>query len=55
MVPCTDKYDRVGKNRLKQIHKRVKYLTEEHGYKEREKTTYKMHQLCSNCTNKKKP
>ena len=53
MVPCTDKYDRVGKNRLKQIHKRVKYLAEEHGYKEREKPTYKIHQLCSDdCTNK---
>ena len=45
MVPCTDKYDRVGKNRLKQIHKRVKYLAEECGYKEREKPTYKIHQL----------
>ena len=52
MVPCTDKHDRVGKNRLKQIHKRAKYLAEEHGYKEREKPTYKIHQLCSDCTNK---
>ena len=52
MIPCTDKYDRVGKNRLKQIHKRVKYLAEECGYKEREKPTYKIHQLCNDCTNK---
>ena len=52
MVPCSDKHDRVGKNRLKQIHKRVKYLAEECGYKEREKPTYKIHQLCSDCTNK---
>ena len=52
MVPCTDKHDRVGKNRLKQIHKRVKYLAEEGGYNEREKPTYKIHQLCSDSTNK---
>ena len=50
MVPCTDKYDRVGKNRLKQIHKGVKYLAEERGYKEREKPTNKI--LCSDCTKK---
>ena len=52
MVSCTDKHDRVGKNRLKQIHKRVKYLAEECGYKEREKPTYKIHQLCSDCARK---
>ena len=39
MVPCTDKHDRVGKNILKQIHKRVKYLAEEFGYKERNQLT----------------
>ena len=52
MVPCTDKHDKVGKNRLKPIHKRAKYLAEECGYKEREKPTYKIHQLCSDCARK---
>ena len=52
MVPCIDKHDRVGKNRLKQIHKRVKYLAEECSYKERKKPTYKIHQLCSDCARK---
>ena len=26
MVPCTDKYDKVGKKRLRKIHIRVNYV-----------------------------
>ena len=32
MLPYTDKYDKVGKKRLRQIHTRVNYLAEECGF-----------------------
>ena len=53
MVPCTDKYDKVGKKRLRKIHIRVNYLAEEYGFTG--KPSYKIHPLCSCCARKLKP
>ena len=53
MVPCTDKYDKVRKKRLRKIHIRVNYLAEECGFTG--KPSYKIHPLCSCCARKLKP
>ena len=52
MVPCTDKYDKVGKKRSRKIHSRVNYLAEECGFTD--KPSYKKHPLCSCCARKLK-
>ena len=46
MVPYTDKYDKVGKKRLRQIHTRVNYLAEECGFTDKGNNnlfTYSIH------------
>ena len=40
MVPCTEKYDKVGKKRLRKIHSRVNYLAEECGSQINQVTKY---------------
>ena len=54
MVPYTDKYDNVGKNRLKEIHGRVNYMAEECGFKDKD-TPFKVHELCICCVQKLQP
>ena len=49
IVPCTDKYDKVGKKRLRKIHTN---LAEECGFTN--KPIYKIHPLCSCCARKLK-
>ena len=47
MVPYTDKYDKVGKKRLRQIHTRVNYLAEECGFMDKDiAPSFKVHGLC---------
>ena len=56
MVPYTDKYDKVGKNRLKQIHSRVNYMAEECGFKDKDTPpNFKVHELCICCVQKLQP
>ena len=50
MVPYTDKYDKVGKKRLRQIHTRVNYLAEECGFMDKDiPPSFKVHGLCICC------
>ena len=51
-MPCTDKYDKVGKKRMRKIQNRVNYLAEECGFTD--KPSYKIHPLCSCCGRKLK-
>ena len=47
MVPYTDKYNKVGKKRLRQIHTRVNYLAEECGIMDKDiPPSFKVHGLC---------
>ena len=56
MVPHTDKYDKVGKNRLKQIHSRVNYMAEKCGFKDKDTPpNFKVHELCICCVQKLQP
>ena len=56
MVPYTDKYDKVGKNRLKQIHSRVNYMAEECGFNDKDTPpNFKVHELCICCVQKLQP
>ena len=50
MVPYTDKYDKVGKKRLRQIHTGMNYLAEECSFMDKDTTkfqsTWTMYLLC---------
>ena len=53
MVPYTDKYDKVGKKRLRWIHTRVNYLAEECGFMDKyTPPSFKVHGLCICCVQK---
>ena len=54
MVPhFTDKYNKVGKKRLRQIHTRVNYLAEECGFMDTATPqSFKVHGLCICCVQK---